>query len=103
MTRPIRLNGELYRLLLFAYPRDIRLRFGTEMVITFSEQIRAEREHDGLVGVMRVWRTAIRELFSVAVPLQLRSSIVLAMFLSFLWSFALFVTVLRATTPACCK
>jgi hypothetical protein len=79
MTTPIQLNGGLYRLLLFAYPRDFRLRFGTEMVITFSEQIRAEREHAGLIGVMRVWRTAIREPFSVAVPLQLRSSIVLAM------------------------
>jgi hypothetical protein len=103
MTSAIRLNGGLYRLVLFAYPRDFRLRFGTEMATTFLEQIRAEREHDGLIGVVRVWRTAIAELFSVAVPLQLRSSIVLAMCLSFLCSFALFITLLRATTPACCK
>jgi len=103
MNSAIRLNGGIYRLLLCAYPRDFRLRFGTEMALTFLEQIRAEREHGGLVGVARVWRTAIAELFSVAVPLQLRSSIVLAMFLSFICSFVLFITLLRATTPACCK
>ena len=103
MTRAIRLNGRLYRLLLFAYPPDFRLRFGTEMAITFLDQIRAGWKHDGLIGIARVWRAAVAELFSVAVPLQLRRSIVLAMSLSFLWSFAVFIVLLRATAPVCCK
>lgn len=103
MTSAIELHCGLYRVLLFAYPRDFRVRFATEMAVTFLEQIRAEREQDGFLGVVRVWRVAVVELFSVAVPLQLRSTIVLAMSLSFLWSFALFIALLRATTPACCK
>lgn len=103
MTSAIQLNCGLYRLLLFAYPRDFRLRFGTEMAITFLEPIRAGRDRDGFLGVVRVWLAAVAELLSVAVPLQLRSTIVLAMSLSFLWSLALFIALLRATTPACCK
>jgi hypothetical protein len=99
----IRLNCELYRWLLFAYPRDFRLRFGAEMATAFSEQIRSQQGQDGLLGLVRVWRTAVAEIFSVAVPLQMRSSIVLAMSLSFLGSFALFIALLRATVPACNK
>lgn len=103
MTGATELNCTLYRLLLLAYPRDFRLRFGTEMAIAFLEQIRAGRDSDGFIGVVRVWLGAVGELFSVAVPLQLRSTIVLAMSLSFLWSFVLFLALLRATAPACCK
>jgi hypothetical protein len=103
MTSATRLNCGLYRVLLFAYPREFRLRFGAEMASTFLEQIRAGRNRNGFPGIVRVWLGAVAELFSVAMPLQLRSTIVLAMSLSFLWSLALFIALLRATTPACCK
>lgn len=98
MANAIRLNGSLYRVLLFAYPRDFRLRFETEMATTFLEQVRSGNDCDGFLGIARVWLVAVVELFSVAVPLQLRSRILIAMFLSFLWSFALFIAFFRATT-----
>jgi hypothetical protein len=88
-------------MLLFTYPRDFRLRFESEMVATFSDLVGAEREHKGLAGVAQVWRSTLAEVFSVAVPLQLQSSIVVATSLSFLCSSALFITIFRAMTHVC--
>lgn len=99
MTSAIRISCSLYRVLLFSYPRDFRLRFGNEMVATFSDLILDEWEQNRIPGLMRAWRFALRELLSVALPLQLQSSIVIAMSLAFLWSFALFMALFRATLP----
>jgi hypothetical protein len=101
MTSAVRASCGLYKMLLFAYPSDFRLRFGSEMVSTFSDLIRGEWEHNGLPGVVRVWRSALGEVFSAAVPLQLQSSIVVATSLSLLWSFALFIAVFHAMTHVC--
>jgi len=88
-------------MLLFMYPGDFRLRFGSEMVTTFSDLICGEWKQNGLPGVARVWRSALGEVFSVAVPLQLQSPIVVAISLSFLCSSALFMTVFRAMSHVC--
>jgi hypothetical protein len=88
-------------MLLLTYPGDFRLRFGSEMVTTFSDLICGEWEHHGLPGVARVWRSALGEVFSVAVPLQLQNSIVVAISLSFLCSSALFMTIFSAMTHVC--
>jgi len=88
-------------MLLFAYPSDFRLRFGSEMVTTFSDLICGEWEHNGLRGVARVWWSALGEVFSAAVPLQLQSSIVVATSLGLLSSLALFVTVVAAMSYVC--
>lgn len=101
MTSAVRASCGLYKMLLFAYPGDFRLRFGSEMVTTFSELICDEWEHNGLPGAARVWRSALGEVFSVAVPLQLQNSIVVAISLSFLCSSALFMTMFRAMTHVC--
>ena len=101
MTSVVRASCGLYKMLLFAYPSDFRLRFGNEMVTTFSDLICGEWEHNGLQGVARVWRSALGEVFSAAVPLQLQSSIVVATSLSLLWSFALFVAVFGAMSHVC--
>ena len=37
MTSAVQLSCGLYKMLLFAYPSDFRLRFGSEMVTTFSD------------------------------------------------------------------
>ena len=103
MTEALRKSCLLYNVLLFAYPRDFRQRFGSEMLTTFSEQMCSEWKRSGLVGIVQVWRSAVWELLSVAVPLQLRSSIVVAMALSFLWSSALFMALFRAVSPTCSK
>jgi len=101
MTSPVRVSCGLYKMLLFTYPSDFRQRFETEMVTTFSDLIRSEWKHNGLPGVARVWRSAVGEVFSVAVPLQLRSPIVVASSLALLSSFSLFMAILYAMTHVC--
>ena len=101
MTTAVQLSCGLYKMLLFAYPSDFRLRFESEMVTTFSDQICGEWEQNGLPGVVRVWRFALAEVFSVAVPLQLQSSIVVATSLALLSSFALFMAIFHAMTHVC--
>ena len=79
MTSAVRASCGLYKMLLFMYPGDFRLRFGSEMVTTFSDLICGEWEHNGLPGVARVWRSALGEVFSspchfnCKAPLWLRS------------------------------
>ena len=101
MTSAVRASCGLYKMLLLAYPADFRLRFGTEMVTTFSDLICDEWEHNGLLGVARVWRSALAEVFSAAVPLQLQSSIVVATSLALLSSGALFMAIFYAMTHVC--
>jgi hypothetical protein len=88
-------------MLLFMYPRDFRLHFENEMAATFSDLICGEWERNGLPGVARVWRCALGEVFSAAVPLQLQSSIVVATSLSLLWSSALFTAIFFAMSHVC--
>jgi len=101
MTRAVRASCALYKMLLFTYPGDFRLRFGSEMVTTFSELISGEWEHKGVPGVARVWRYALGEVFSAAVPLQLQRSIVVATTLAMFSSLALFMAVIYALTRVC--
>jgi hypothetical protein len=42
MTSAVRASCGLYKMLLFMYPGDFRLRFGSEMVTTFSDLICGE-------------------------------------------------------------
>jgi hypothetical protein len=97
----VRVSCGLYKMLLLTYPGDFRLRFGSEMVTTFSDLICGEWEHHGLPGAARVWRSVLGEVFSVAVPLQLQNSIVVAISLSFLCSSAFFLTIFRAMAHVC--
>src|SRR5260221_3592082 len=101
MTSAVRASCGLYKMLLFAYPSDFRLRFGSEMVTTFSDLICGEWEHNGLPGVARVWRSALGEVFSVAVALHLQSPIVVSTSLVLLSSFAFFVPGVHAATHCC--
>jgi hypothetical protein len=101
MTRAVRASCALYKMLLFTYPGDFRLRFGSEMVTTFSELISGEWEHKGVPGVARVWRSALGEVFSAAMPLQLQRSIVVATSLALFSSLALFMAVIYALTRVC--
>jgi hypothetical protein len=101
MTRAVRASCALYKMLLFTYPGDFRLRFGSEMVTTFSELISGEWEHKGVPGVARVWRYALGEVFSAAVPLQLQRSIVVATSLALFSSLALFMALIYALTRVC--
>ena len=101
MTSGVRASCGLYKILMFAYPADFRLRFGSEMITTFSDLIGDEWKHNGLPGVAQVWRSALEEVFSAAVPLRLQSSIVVATSLSLVSSFALFMAIFYAMTHVC--
>jgi hypothetical protein len=101
MTSAARVSCGLYKMVLLTYPGDFRLRFGSEMMTTFSDLICGEWEHNGLPGLARVWRSALLEVFSVAVPLHLQSPIVVAMSLSLLWSFASFMAIFHAMSHVC--
>jgi hypothetical protein len=101
MTSAVRASCGLYKVLLFAYPSDFRVRFGSEMLTTFSDLICDEWEQNGLPGVARTWWSAVGEVFSAAVPLRLQSSIVVATSLSLVSSFALFMAIFYAMTHVC--
>jgi len=101
MPSAAQVSCRLYRMLLFTYPRDFRLRFESEMVTTFSELICGEWESKGLAGIMRVWWFALGEVFSVAVRLHLQSPIVVATSLSVLSSVAMFMAVFHAMSHVC--
>jgi hypothetical protein len=103
MPQSLRRICRLYGVLLFAYPREFRLRFGREMAATFSDQIWDEWNQSGLAGIGRVWRGALWELFSIAMPLRMRSTIVVAATLSFLGSSALSLAFFRAVSFPCSK
>jgi hypothetical protein len=79
-------------MLLFTYPREVRQRFKCEMVSTFSDLISGEWDQKGVLGIARVWRSALEEVFCVAVPLHLQSPMVVTISLAFLSSLALFMT-----------
>lgn len=95
MSSAVRASCGLYKMLLFAYPSDFRLRFGSEMVTTFSDLICDEWEQNGLPGVARTWWSALGEVFSAAVPLHLQSPIVVATSLGLLSSCAFFMVVIQ--------
>ena len=101
MTSAARVSRGLYKMLLLTYPRDFRLRFGSEMATTFSDLVGGEWEQNGLPGVARAWRSALAEVFSAAVPLQLQNSILIATLLALLSSLALFTAVFHAMTHVC--
>ena len=103
MTGNFRKSRLLYGLLMLAYPHDFRQRFGTEMVMTFCDQVQSEWERNRLAGVVRVWRSVLWELVSLAVPLQLQRSMVVAVLLSSVGSSAMFWAVFRATFRQCSK
>src|SRR5260370_20837395 len=98
MTSAARVSCGLYKTLLFTYPREFRQRFKCEMVSAFSDLICGEWEQKGVLGVARVWRSALGEVFSVAVPLHLQSPIVVTTSLALLSSFSFFISVVLPIT-----
>lgn len=96
-------DSALYGVLLLVYPREFRVRFGNEMMDTFSEEIRSQRKIHGYPGVLRAWCFAFWEVASVAGPLQLQCSMAPALLVSILASTALILSFFAAVTPACIK
>ncbi len=93
MTMAPDASTRLYGALLWLYPREFRLRFGGEMTQVFADQMAEARQERGVAGVLRIWREAVAELFTVALPSQLASMMLIVPVLSFLGALALFLAV----------
>ena len=58
------MNTRIYGWMLSLYPEELRREFGEEMALVFADEL---RDAD-LAGRIRVWRRALREFFSIALP-----------------------------------
>lgn len=83
-------SGRIYGRLLLLYPAKLRRDFGAEMVFVFGEEMAAARRESGALGVLRVWRNALREVLRIALPPLMGKPIVavpaLSFAVNFLWS-----------------
>jgi hypothetical protein len=70
------MNAWLYEKLLLLYPEDLRRDFGAEMALAFADDIE-------IMGALRVWWCALRELVTVALPGQRSNRSVVVPALSF--------------------
>jgi hypothetical protein len=98
MTKIIRLSRFVYGHLLIFYPRELRCSFGTEMMDVFEDLMYEAVLQSGPAGMVSLWGSALWELLSVAAPLQLCNTTVIAGALSFVASSALFLVFFRAVS-----
>ncbi len=88
--KPIMPNSRwMYELLLHVYPRELRSRFGADMVEVFEDLLTEATREGGAVGIASLWCTAVWELVSIGVPSRVKSTGVIAGTLSFLVSTAI--------------
>lgn len=64
--RAVAISARIYRLLLRAYPRELRDEYGDEMVRCFRDLSREELENGGGVGLAALWARSLPELLSTA-------------------------------------
>ena len=62
------MNARMYSILLSLYPAELRTDFGAEMTQVFLEDLEDSARGHGFVGVARVWRRSLKELFRIALP-----------------------------------
>jgi hypothetical protein len=86
MNRVLELSVRTYRSLLLLYPEDLRRDFGDEMVLAFVDDLDQAWIEARLAGVARIWRSAIAELVTVALPGQQSNPCILVPALSFLFT-----------------
>jgi hypothetical protein len=77
MTGVLQFSTWIYERLLFLYPAELRRDFGSEMALAFAADLED-------CGPIRVWRCALRELLTVALPSQRSSPYFLSPVLAFL-------------------
>jgi len=64
-------SRRLFRWTLALYPRELRERFADEMELVFEEMMADAWREGGLLAALRVWRSTLAELLTVAVPNRL--------------------------------
>ena len=92
MLPTVEANCQIYRFLLFAYPREFRHEFGGEMAQVFADLARDRR---GVSGAIFLWRLVPWELIGIAFPLRLQDTKVIAGASSFIISSALMLVFFR--------
>lgn len=60
-------SGRVYGVLLLAYPREFRRRFGGEMAQAFKDSCRDAELRGGALGVMMLWVRTMPDLMSTAI------------------------------------
>jgi len=99
-------NSAVFRQLLVLYPRELRARFGDEMVLVFGEQISEAWRAARITGLARIWLRALWEVATIAVPQRVLVPVVFAGAVSLIAASAVFLVLLRALAPvtgACVK
>jgi len=94
----IRWSRAGYAGLLIFYPTDLRREFSEEMADVFEAAVQDAIVERGPAGVTSLWRSALWELLTVAVPLRLASNEAMAGAISFLASTVLLLAFFRAVT-----
>ena len=94
----VRIGRIIYGGLLLFYPLELRRKFGEEMQEVFVALLSAAIAEGGIVQAAWLWRVALSELLTVALPCRLSSNAAIAGALSFLVSAALFLFFLKAVT-----
>ncbi len=94
----VRISGIIYRRLLLFYPPELRRKFGEEMQDTFEAVLGDAIFERRAADIFSLWRLALWELLTVALPLRLASEAMMARALSFLASAALFLVFFRAVS-----
>lgn len=98
MPAGIRISLFVYRLLIFAYPGELRRDFGADMLTVFGRQLRDAWSEERIAGIAALWVCALLEVMTVALPQRLRSTIVVASVLSLVSTSAIYLALLWALT-----
>ena len=94
----VRLQRGLCTRLLIFYPPDLRDKFGDEMADVFEAVLSDAVVERGPAGIIAPWRHALWELLTVAAPLRLASTTVMAGAVSLVASSMLVLAFFRAVT-----
>ena len=72
------LSGRVFACMILLYPPEFRRQFASEMRSVFEAELHDAWHARHLVGLTEIWLLALRELLTVALPMQLQSTPVVA-------------------------
>lgn len=70
MTGLLCLSSWIYTRIVFLYPEHLRRDFGMDMALVFADDLAAAWRERRVVGLIRVWWCALREVLTIALPSQ---------------------------------
>jgi hypothetical protein len=96
MERFIQASVWVYGKLLAVYPREVRVRFASDMTEIFEDLLHDAAAQRGAAGIVVQWRRALLEFATVALAARLESHLIIAGTLSFVVSSLITWIFLRA-------